>query len=146
MRPDNRQTFRVAVRKRAQQQAVDDAEDGRVSADAQSQCDNGYNSEAGFLQKHSRAVAQILKQCLHKSSRSRCQISDARCQSKSGGKALSLISGIWNLTSDIYSVLRATIGSTFVARRAGTSVASNATPTSDNATPAKVAGSVAHTP
>ena len=46
----------------------------------------------------------------------------------------------------IYSYRRATSGSTFVARQAGTKQASSATAVSNNAMLAKVAGSVALTP
>jgi hypothetical protein len=46
----------------------------------------------------------------------------------------------------VYSVRNATIGSTFVARRAGIQQATNATPASSNVTPPKVSGSVAVTP
>src|SRR5262245_5135149 len=34
--------------------------------------------EAGILQQHSRAVAQVLPECLHNSSKRRCQMSDVR--------------------------------------------------------------------
>src|SRR5262245_52995361 len=49
----------------------------------------------------------------------------------------------FQLTSDIYSHLSATIGSTFAARRAGIQQAASATPASNNAINANVVGSVA---
>lgn len=49
-------------------------------------------------------------------------------------------------TGHVYSYLSATIGSTFVARRAGTKLASSATATSSSDTTAKLKGSVGVTP
>src|SRR5262245_60114695 len=63
--PDDRQPLGIAVRKRTQQEAVDDAEYCTVGTNAQSQSEHGDSSEARILEEHSRAVAQVLKYCLH---------------------------------------------------------------------------------
>ena|SRR5438128_7344669 len=53
----------------------------------------------------------------------------------------------WPLATDhCYSYLSAIIGSTFIARRAGTKLAANETPVSSDEISKKVAGSVALTP
>ena len=59
---------RVSVRKRFKQHAVDDAEDGRVRADAERQRQTAIYGEAGLLHQHSRAVAQVLYQRVSRSS------------------------------------------------------------------------------
>src|SRR5262245_14315119 len=49
---------------RAQEDSIDHAENGRVSADAQRQRDNGNQSKAGALDQHSRPVTQVLPESL----------------------------------------------------------------------------------
>src|SRR5262249_62169858 len=46
---------------------VDYAEDCRMRADDQPLREDGYQCEAGILDQHSRAIAQVLNQCLHNS-------------------------------------------------------------------------------
>src|SRR5262245_41951263 len=50
----------IGVRKRIEQHDIDNAEERRVGADPERQCDDGYNREAGFLQQHADAIMQVL--------------------------------------------------------------------------------------
>src|SRR2546428_7844486 len=60
------QAIRLAVRQPAQQCGVDHGEYRRVRADAQRECDDGNQCEAGILQQPSRAITQVLPECAHK--------------------------------------------------------------------------------
>jgi hypothetical protein len=57
----------LVIGQRSQQQGVHHAEDGRIRANAQTERQHGNQREAGILQQHSRAVAQVLPKCLHRS-------------------------------------------------------------------------------
>src|SRR5262245_55478456 len=57
MRPDDGQPLGIAVRQWAQQEAVDDAEDGRVRADAERERKYGDQGKARVLEQHSCAVS-----------------------------------------------------------------------------------------
>src|SRR5262249_3734743 len=52
--------IRFLVRQRVKQSGVHDAEEGRVRAKAERQRDDGNQREAGVLEQHSRAIAQVL--------------------------------------------------------------------------------------
>src|SRR5215510_4006712 len=52
----------IRVRKRIEQYNIDDAKESRVCADADRQCDDGYEREAGFLHQHADAVTEVLSQ------------------------------------------------------------------------------------
>jgi hypothetical protein len=62
---EQNQPLRLPIRKRAQQNAVDEAEDGAVYADSQGYGQNGYCGKAGSLQHRSQAKAKILQQRFH---------------------------------------------------------------------------------
>jgi hypothetical protein len=64
--PDHHEPFRVGVRERAQQDRVDDAEDGRVRPDPHRQSQHYHYRESGLLQKHPRAVTKVLHERFHK--------------------------------------------------------------------------------
>ncbi len=49
----------LSIRKRTQQDAVDDAEDGRARADADCERDHHNRGEAGVLQQTANAVADV---------------------------------------------------------------------------------------
>src|SRR5262249_2700489 len=139
---------RFLVRQRAQQHAVDDAEDRRVRADPQAQCQDGNQCEAWFLYQHSRAVAQVLPERLH-NSLFRLRIADqsrerSRARLHIEARSLPLAVLIRNPQSS-HSHRSATIGSTFVARRAGSQQANNATSSNTKAITPKVNGSVGRT-
>ena len=65
---------------RLKNDGLEPGEDRGVRADAQRERDDGDQCEAGLLQQHSRAEAQVLPECLHNSPKGRCQMSDVRCQ------------------------------------------------------------------
>src|SRR5262245_43546635 len=52
--------FRLRVWQRTQQNGVDDAEDRRVRADAECECENGDESEYSVFSEHSHAITQVL--------------------------------------------------------------------------------------
>jgi hypothetical protein len=56
----------LGIGQRLEQNALDNAENGRGRADAERQRENGNQAEAGFLQKHSRDIAQVMNQRLDK--------------------------------------------------------------------------------
>src|SRR5215471_7350835 len=66
--PEKRQAFWLLKRQRPQQRRIDHAENRRRRADPHRQCHDGDQREATVLQQHSRAVAQVLPECLHISS------------------------------------------------------------------------------
>src|SRR5215510_6501567 len=68
--------FGVFDRQRFEQHSVNQAKDSGVRSNAERERENGDGGEAGFLQQHSRAVAQVLKQCLHEISWKRLQTLD----------------------------------------------------------------------
>ena len=53
-----------AVRQWAQQRRIDDGENGRVCADAQSHGEHRHHAKSGIFAKHAPAVAQILSEIL----------------------------------------------------------------------------------
>src|SRR6266511_3975317 len=55
--PHGHQVVRIAVRQRAQEHTVDDAEDRRIRPDAERQRERGHRSEARVLDHHPLAVA-----------------------------------------------------------------------------------------
>ena len=57
--PHDHQAIGFAVRQRPQQHRVDDAEDGRVDADAERQRRDGDEGEAGLAQQRADAVAEV---------------------------------------------------------------------------------------
>ena len=59
----------VANRKRAQQDSVDEAEDGGVGADAEGESENGDGGEAWRLAEHPQPESEVLKKGLHVASR-----------------------------------------------------------------------------
>src|SRR5438874_4045867 len=65
MSPDNREPFGVAVRQRAEQKSVDNAENRRVGTDAEREREHGHGGEAGVLQQLAEGEAEILQQCVH---------------------------------------------------------------------------------
>ena len=60
------QAARVFERQRAEQYRIDDAEDGGVGSDTQSQSNDGNRHEATPPHQHPNPVAQILKQHFHR--------------------------------------------------------------------------------
>src|SRR5262245_47879297 len=58
--PNQHQAIRLGVGQRAEQHAVNHAENRRVGADTQSQRDDGSQCEAWFLRQHSKAIAEVL--------------------------------------------------------------------------------------
>ena len=58
---------RIRVGKRPQEDAVDDAEDRGVGADAERQRRHGDGGEAGVRGEAAQSVADVLQQCLHHS-------------------------------------------------------------------------------
>src|SRR5213595_3521891 len=61
MSPDNREPFGVAVRQRAEQKSVDNAENGGVGTDAEREREHGHGGEAGVLQQLAEGVAKVTK-------------------------------------------------------------------------------------
>src|SRR5437667_72860 len=59
--PDRDQTALVAIRKRAEEDAVHGAEDGGRSADAECRCEDCGDRESWVTTQSARAVAQVLK-------------------------------------------------------------------------------------
>ena len=59
--------FGVRKRKRTEENAVDQAEDGGIGADAERERDNGDGGKAFVLQKHANAVTNVVKQRVHDS-------------------------------------------------------------------------------
>ena len=57
--------MRVVVRQRLEQDRVDDAEDGRVRANAERERNDRDGGEARALEEHSDAETNILKQRFH---------------------------------------------------------------------------------
>ena len=55
----------VRKRERTQENAVDQAEDGGVGADAEAERDDRDGGEAFVLQQHSQAVADVLEEISH---------------------------------------------------------------------------------
>jgi hypothetical protein len=64
-RGDANQAVGVAIGQGAQQQRVDEAEDGGVRADSQRQRQRDNESETGLFDERPRAVAQVLPECFH---------------------------------------------------------------------------------
>src|SRR5205823_6018106 len=56
---------RLVVVERLQQHTIDDTEDSCVGSDAEREREHGHGGEAGILQQHSGAVAEVLKQDSH---------------------------------------------------------------------------------
>ena len=63
--PDEDDRFRITVRQRFEQDRIDDAEHRRVRTDTERERNNGDRGEAGALEKHPGAEANILKQRVH---------------------------------------------------------------------------------
>src|SRR5207237_4198269 len=61
--------FGVRKRKRTEENAVDEAEDSGIGADAERERNNGDSGEAFMLQQHAQAVADIVQKAVHKVSR-----------------------------------------------------------------------------
>ena len=59
--------IRVRKRKRTKENAVDQAEDGGIRADAETERDDGDGGKAFMLQEHSNAVTNVVKQRVHDS-------------------------------------------------------------------------------
>ena len=57
--------FRGRERQRTEENAVDQAEDGGVGADAEPERDHGDGREAFILEKHSDSVTDVLEECAH---------------------------------------------------------------------------------
>ena len=55
------QFLRILDRHHSQHDGVDQAEDGRIGANAESQCQHRYRSEAGILPKHAKRVMKVVK-------------------------------------------------------------------------------------
>src|SRR5262249_32172976 len=62
--PDHYQSFRVRIWKRFDQYRANNAENRRVRADAERECDHCHQGETGITHQPSRAVAQVLPQIL----------------------------------------------------------------------------------
>ncbi len=60
---EEHQLFRLLHRERFEQHRIQQTEDGRVRAYAQRQREHNNQREAGLLQQHSHAVAQVLPEC-----------------------------------------------------------------------------------
>jgi hypothetical protein len=60
-----RNLLRILHRKRLEQKGVHQAEDGRIGADAQSQCEHGGNRKARRFSKLTKGEADILQQDAH---------------------------------------------------------------------------------
>jgi hypothetical protein len=67
--PHDGEAIAVLVGQRFQQDPVDDAEDGGVGADAQTEGGDGQRRIARSLHKRSRAVANVLKQLVKRAHR-----------------------------------------------------------------------------
>ena len=61
--PQDRQAIRIRIGEIAQQGGIDDAEDGRVGADAQTQRQGRDDRESGFLEQHPETVEEVLPHC-----------------------------------------------------------------------------------
>src|SRR5437868_4983092 len=66
MSPNDREMFRVAVRKGTQQQSVHKAEDGGVRANAERQCNDGHRCESRLLRQYPCAVSQVTQERVHR--------------------------------------------------------------------------------
>ena len=64
MKKHARDLVAVGIRKRAQQHAVDHAEDGAISADAESQRQHDDDGERGIGAQHAAGVAQVSQEIL----------------------------------------------------------------------------------
>ena len=121
---------------------VDGAKSSRIRTDPECDGQQSYCGEAGIPQHHFEAVAKILKDRFHCEPR---QVMDSgylqlRLRSPAGSGINEIICKL------IYSYLSAIIGSTLVARRAGTRQATSATLLNKIAVAANVSGSVAVIP
>jgi len=63
--PDVYQPRRIRKGQRAEQDAVDDAEDRRVGADPERQGEPGDQCKAGILEERSEGVSEIEKEISH---------------------------------------------------------------------------------
>ena len=63
--PEVHDPIRLAITERTQQHAVDDGEDRRRGADAESEREDGDGGETGSSSEHPQRVAQILKDGAH---------------------------------------------------------------------------------
>jgi hypothetical protein len=63
--PDHHHPLRLRVRERAEEDAVDDAEDRRVRPDAQRQRQHRHGREAGAPTEGAPGVADVLKESVH---------------------------------------------------------------------------------
>jgi len=64
-RDDHHQAIGIGEGERAQEDGVDDAEDGGVGTDAQRQRQHRHRGEAGTLDQRPQPIAQILKNGVH---------------------------------------------------------------------------------
>src|SRR5581483_1007364 len=76
--PEQYEALRLIERQWPQQHRIDDAEDGRVCADAQGERDDADEREDRISAEHSQAVAKILKQRIHNCSFQRARLSAPR--------------------------------------------------------------------
>src|SRR4029077_19969392 len=67
-RPEDEEAIRVRERQRAQQHAVDHAEDRGIGADTEREGDQGHQREARSPREAARRVAYVLDQALHRAS------------------------------------------------------------------------------
>src|SRR6185295_6541296 len=68
IKPHGHKPFRVRVGQRSQQDCVDDAEDRRVGADSEGQCDDCDQGEPGTLYEQPDPKAKVLEEFVHFSS------------------------------------------------------------------------------
>jgi hypothetical protein len=62
---EERQPLGILIRQRAQQDGVDDAENGCIDADAQAERENDDQREARLFQQTSRRIADVLPEHFH---------------------------------------------------------------------------------
>src|ERR1051325_1703992 len=63
--PDGDDAIELGERQGVEQEGVDGAEDGSVSADAEGECDDGDDGEAGPSQEISYCVPNVAEKTLH---------------------------------------------------------------------------------
>ena len=67
--PQHHELFGIGIRQRLEHDPVQDREDRRARADPEAERHDRREGEPGTPHQHARAETEILKQCVHRSSR-----------------------------------------------------------------------------
>ena len=118
--PDIHELLWMRIGQRAQQHGIDDAENCAVRANAECKRRDRDNAEAGRLQQHAERVTKI-------SHHIRCSVEVTQATRSGGLQTAESRRAVWKApllgsptrAPEFYSYRSATIGSTFMARRAG---------------------------